>query len=128
MSYPKNKIQCTITKLWFGVTPQVLAKRVEKSGRDEEYVRSTYVCQAARKYLDQGYSNEKIIEMIESERKRPSKKKAGSKIVAKKKEENINYRDMIFKPAPEVLQEIDPEIIEFLGLDMGSEFDEFDEF
>lgn len=46
--YPKNKIECIVCNTFKGVRPDVMEKRIERLGTEEE-VRKTYKCRECRK-------------------------------------------------------------------------------
>ena len=111
--YPKNKIQCTITKQWFGMTPVVHAKRLAACGGDEEKLRSTYVCQAARTGMKQGLSIDEIYKNVTQGKPITRSKSKKHKKSPNNKENIVNT---IFNPCDKVKRNIDIEIREFLGI------------
>jgi hypothetical protein len=119
-TYPKNKIQCTITKQWFGITPDRLVKLLNNPGinNDEDILRSTYICQAARTGIKQGLTIDDICKNILKGKtiSRSGQSGKNRKVKAKLPSNKENIVETIFNPPANIKKNIDAEILEFLGI------------
>jgi hypothetical protein len=60
----KNKLQCSVTGLWFNTTCASRKRMIEKEFGSEENLTKNYVCKRARKLLKQGKTVEEIQAMV----------------------------------------------------------------
>ena len=65
-----NKIQCNITKLWYGISQDRKEKLIKKHGSEENLIKN-YICRDARNLIKQGYAKDKIPNLIANKNLQP---------------------------------------------------------
>ena len=102
----KNKIRCSVTGLWSGVTTQTREKRIAKFGSVEAY-ENGYVSRAAKRLRSEGKSDEEIRSMAEAGTIKSSMPAPGIKVAKKVKKAAI--------PATETITTEDKDVESFLS-------------
>lgn len=65
-----NKIQCNITKLWYGISQDRKEKLIKKYGSEEELIKK-YICRDARTFIKQGYEISEIQQLVANKNLQP---------------------------------------------------------
>jgi len=114
MANPKNKLRCTVSGEWYGVSAARRRKLVEKYGSDDELVKN-YVSRTSRRYLKEGYTPERIRQM--TEQGEITTKTSAPKRLGKETVKNDPVTEMI-KAEPD-----DPEVKAFMENPAGDASD-----
>jgi len=98
-----NKIQCNITKLWYGISQDRKEKLIKKHGSEENLIKN-YICRDARNLIKQGYAKDKIPNLIANKNLQPKQHNQTKKI-----QNNDEYLKLINATSD------DPDVFNFLN-------------